>query len=308
MQVAVVQSTPFFFDQARTLEKMGDLLTDIAREGAQLVLFPESYLPGYPRGAGFGAVVGSRTEAGRALWQTYWEQSVAVPGPAVDRLARWARECQLYLVVGVTERDETNGSLYCTMLYFSPYRGYLGKHRKLKPTGTERLIWAEGAADTLITVRTPLGRLGGLICWENYMPLARLALFQQGVDIHLAPTADARPGWTATMQHVAMEGRCYVLGANQYITAADYPPDYLSQMSHPGAGDCRGGSLIVDPLGQLLAGPLWDQEGILTAELDLDAVVRSRLDFSVTGHYARPDLFAFAVPGQPAQLVDGEGD
>ncbi|MCB0637105.1 MAG: carbon-nitrogen hydrolase family protein [Lewinella sp.] len=305
MQVAVVQSTPFFFDQARTLEKMGVLLAEIARGGAELVLFPESYLPGYPRGMSFGAVVGSRTPAGRALWQTYWEQSVPVPGPAVDRMAHWAKEFGCYLVVGVTERDEANGSLYCTMLYFSPYGGYLGKHRKLKPTGTERLIWAEGGADTLLTIRTPLGRLGGLICWENYMPLARLALFRQGVDIHLAPTADARPGWTATMQHVAMEGRCFVLSANQYLTAEDYPPAYRDQLSTPSAGDCRGGSVIIDPLGQILAGPLWDEEGILTAELDLDAVVRSRLDFAVAGHYARPDVFTFDVPGQPAQLVDG---
>jgi nitrilase len=287
---------------------MGHLLAEAARAGAKLVLFPESYLPGYPRGVAFGAVVGSRTAAGRELWREYWAQSVPVPGPAVAQIAAWAAQFGLYIVVGVTERDEDQGSLYCTMLYFSSTQGYLGKHRKLKPTGTERLIWAEGGSDTLITLRTKVGRLSGLICWENYMPLARLALFRQGVDIHLAPTADARPGWIASLQHIALEGRCFVLSANQWMRAEDYPADYRQHFPDPAAGDCRGGSVIIDPLGNIIAGPLWEEEGTLLAELDLDEVVRSRLDFAVNGHYARPDVFSFQVPGQPPPLEELPGE
>jgi nitrilase len=199
----------------------------------------------------------------------------------------------------VIERETTGsrGTLYCTLLYFGPDGSLLGKHRKLKPTASERLIWGEGDGSILTVLDTPWGRMGGLICWENYMPLARMALYTQGVDIYLAPTADARETWLASMRHIACEGRCFVLGCNQYVTRAMYPADLetLEELEAQPEVMCRGGSLIVSPMGEVLAGPLFDQEGILTAELDLGEVVRGRFDFDVVGHYARPDVFRFDV-------------
>ena len=184
--------------------------------------------------------------------------------------------------------------MYCTLIYVSPTNGYLGKHQKIKPTGVERLIWAEGTgADSLRVFDTEIGRIGGLICWENYMPLARMSLYQQAPHLYLAPTADARPTWPATLQHIACEGRCFVLSSNQFFTRSDYPPAYQDFLDEDDLILSRGGSAIVSPQGEFMAGPLWDEEGILIADLDLDEVLKSKLDFDVIGHYARPDLFAF---------------
>jgi nitrilase len=294
-QVGVVQSTPVFFDLPASLQKIEAIIAQQAAAGVKLLLFPESYLPGYPRGFDFGAVIGQRLPVGRDAWLAFWKNSVPVPGAITQQLAAWAKSYDLLLVMGVTERDELNGSLYCTLLYFDPVQGLIGKHRKLKATGTERLVWAEGSAEDLQVFPTGLGRLGGLICWENLMPLARMALYLQGIQVYLAPTADARPTWTPILQHIAQEGRCYVLGANQYFRRTDYPEPWreLIQLDHEDL--CRGGSAIISPLGEIMAGPLWDAEGVLTAELSLDEVVRSRLDFAPAGHYHRPDLFEFKV-------------
>jgi nitrilase len=199
----------------------------------------------------------------------------------------------------VTEQNTANNSLYCSMLYISPTSGLLGIHRKIKPTGQERVIWAEADGESLCTFATPVGKIGGLICWENYMPLARMALYSKGVEIYLAPTADARPGWIASMQHIALEGRCYVLGCNQYIRRSDYPESYRSLLKNSRETVCPGGSVIVSPFGEILAGPLQDEAGILFADLDLSEIVRSKLDFDVNGHYQRKDIFAFEVHGQP---------
>jgi nitrilase len=173
----------------------------------------------------------------------------------------------------------------------------LGKHRKIKPTASERLIWGEGDGSTLTVIQTPFGRVGGLICWENYMPLARMAMYNLGVDLYLAPTADARDAWQASMVHIACEGRCFVLSCNQFVTKSMYPPDLEGLDDLAGQPEilCRGGSVIVSPLGKVLAGPLFDQEGILTAELDVGEVVGARFDLDVTGHYNRPDIFQFEV-------------
>jgi nitrilase len=187
----------------------------------------------------------------------------------------------------------------------------LGKHRKLKPTGAERVIWGEGDGSTLTVLQTPLGNIGGLVCWENYMPLARMALYGKRVEIYLAPTADARDSWQATLRHIACEGRCFVLGCNQYLTKDDYADDLeciedLSDLPHV---LCRGGSAIVSPLGEYLAGPLYDQEGILTADLNLADVAQAKFDFDVVGHYARPDVFKLSVNEKPAQsIVSTNGD
>jgi nitrilase len=288
-KVGVVQSTPVFFDLEATLEKTERIMAEQAAQGVELLLFPESYLPGYPRGFDFGAVVGSRSQEGRATWQAYWENSIAVDDIHCQRLAAMAEKYATFLVMGITERDERLATLYCTLLYFDPEQGLIGRHRKLKPTGSERLVWGEGSPEELQVVSTPFGPTGGLICWENLMPLARMRLYEQGIQLYLAPTADARSTWPPILQHIAQESRCYVLGANQYFRKSDYPEPWFSLAQIP-EDCCRGGSLIASPLGEIIAGPLWDQEGVLTAVLDPGEVIRSRYDFSVMGHYHRPDL------------------
>ena len=299
-KVACVQATPVIFDREKSLEKVIALTCEAAGLGCKLVVFPETFIPGYPAGLGFGTVVGSRTQAGREQFKEYWQNSVEVPGVDTDKLAECAKKNRVFLTVGVTERDQVNKTLYCSLLYFSPQGSLLGKHRKIKPTAAERLIWGEGDGSTLCTFDTEIGKIGGLICWENYMPLARMAMYNKGVEIYLAPTADSRDSWNATMRHIALEGRCYVIGCNQYFTKSDFPEHLQPEL----AADrpevlSRGGSVIVSPLGEVLAGPLYGEEGILTAEVDLDELVRSRMDFDVTGHYSRNDIFKLKVKGQP---------
>ncbi|AUD02875.1 carbon-nitrogen hydrolase family protein [Spirosoma pollinicola] len=294
VKVGVVQATPVFFDSAKTIDKLEALAIDGASKGCQFLLFPESFIPGYPRKFTFGASIGLRTNAGRELYKTYWQNSLQLPSPELARLEHIARDNNVYLAIGITERDTLSGSLYCTLIYISPIDGYLGKHQKIKPTGVERLVWADGTGKHSLGVfDTAIGRLGGLICWENYMPLARMRIYQQAPQIYLAPTADARASWPSTLQHIACEGRCFVLGCNQFFTRSDYPEAYQEFLTDDDTILCRGGSAIVSPQGEFMAGPLWDEEGILMAELDLDEVLKSKLDFDVIGHYSRPDLFDF---------------
>ena len=306
-KAAVVQAAPILYDREATVEKACRLALEAAGQGARLIVFPEAYIPAYPRGLGFGAVVGSRSPEGRVDWERYWGQSVDVPGPATEALGAVARQASAYLVIGVVERDRqfSRGTLYCTLLYFGPDGRLIHKHRKLKPTGSERLIWGEGDGSTLTAVETDVGRLGGLICWENYMTLARMALYAQGIEVYIAPTADARDTWHATLQHIACEGRCYVLGCNQYVTKSMYPADLQGRPELADQPDvmCRGGSAIVSPLGEVLAGPLYDGEGTLFADLDLAEVVRARFDLDVVGHYARPDVLQLVVHRRPAPPV-----
>lgn len=310
--VAVVQAAPVLFDRDKTLDKVAALTDEAVSKGARLVVFPEAFIPAYPRGLSFGAVVGQRRPWGRELWQMYWANSVEVPSAASAHLAALAARTKVHLAIGVVERDSafSRGTLYCSLLLFGPDGRLLSKHRKLKPTGSERLIWGEGDGSDLDVVSTPLGRIGGLICWENYMPLARTALYSQGVEVYLAPTADSRETWQATLRHIACEGRCFVLGCNQYVTKSMYPTDL------PGIGElveapdvmCRGGSAIVSPLGEVLAGPLYDREGVLTAELDLMAAVRGKFDFDAVGHYARPDVLQLLHHSSPRPPVRSSAD
>lgn len=299
VKVAVIQESPVFFNKEATLNKVAALAEAYAKKGCQLLVFPESFVPGYPRGFTFGATVGNRTEEGRALYAQYHENSIALEGNDLEVLEKIARDNQVYLILGITEKASDHGSLFCSMLYLSPTTGLLGVHRKIKPTGTERIIWAEGDASSLVTFDTPLGRLGGLICWENYMPLARISMYSKGVQIYIAPTADSREGWTATLQHIALEGRCFVLGCNQYFEKSMYPEEYLPFVQAEREIICRGGSMIVSPMGEVLQGPLWDEPGILTATLDLEEITKSKLDFDPNGHYTRNDLFEYRAKGQP---------
>ena len=311
VKVAVVQAAPVLFDKTLTIEKASRLIAEAGTNGSKLVLLPEAYIPAYPRGLSFGMVVGSRSEEGRALWKRYWDNSIEIPGPEVETLGEVAKEAGVYLAIGVIERDGdfSRGTLYCSLLYFDPDGNFLGKHRKLKPTGAERLIWGEGDGSTMPVFPTAVGKIGGLICWENYMPLARMAMYGKGVEIYLAPTADSRDTWASTMQHIACEGRCFVLGCNQYITKDMYPADLetYQELAEQPEIMCRGGSIIVSPFGEILAGPLYDREGILYAELDMSEITKAKVDFDVVGHYARPDIFKLQVNSDP-QLPVSYGD
>ena len=305
--VAVIQAAPIVLDSHATTRKVCTLIADAGARGARLVLFPEAMIPAYPRGLTFGTVVGERSAAGRRAFARYHDAAVTVPGPVTEAIGQAAHAADCWVVIGVVERAARSGTLFCTMLYFGPDGALHGLHRKLKPTGAERLVWGEGDGSTLTAIRTSLGTIGGLICWENLMPLARMAMYEKGVDLWLAPTADARDAWQATIRHIACEGRCFVLSANQFVTRDMMPADWEVP-----AGDdailCRGGSAIIDPLGHYVAGPLWDEEGILTARLDLAAIAAARFDFDVAGHYARPDVFRLIVNEQPGRGVETGSD
>lgn len=305
IRVAVIQAATVPFEAAAATHRVVDRLALAAREGVQLAVFPEAFIGGYPKGLDFGICVGRRTPQGREDFRLYSAGAITVPGPETETIVGACRTHGLHAVVGVIERD--GGTLYCTSLYFGP-AGLLGKHRKVMPTGAERLIWGFGDGSTLTAVDTPVGRLGGAICWENYMPMLRIAMYAKGVEIWCAPTADDRESWPSTMRHIAMEGRCFVLGACQVMQRSDYPADY----------DCRieadadtflmhGRSIIVGPLGDVLAGPLVDQEGILLADIDLDDIQRAKLDFDATGHYARPDIFQLTVDENAKTAVRSVG-
>jgi nitrilase len=299
---AVVQNAPVVFDAAATLDKIGSLTADAARTGASLVVFPEAFVSAYPKGLDFGARVGMRSAEGRDVFRRYFDSAIDVPGPATDALARTAKACGVYLVLGVIEREI--GTLYCTALFFSPDGVLLGKHRKVMPTAMERIIWGCGDGSTLPVFDTPLGKLGAVICWENYMPLLRMTMYSKGIELYCAPTADDRDTWLPSMQHIALEGRCFVLTACQHLRRADCPPDYAAvQGNDPSTVIMRGGSAIVGPLGQVLAGPLFNENGVLTAEIDLGELPRSKYDFDVVGHYARPDIFRLHVNEKAAKSV-----
>ncbi len=303
VKASVVQAAPVPFEREKTLEKVRALSAEAAKRDSQLVIFPEAFVSAYPKGLDFGARVGMRKPEGREDFRRYFDSAVDVPGPAVDYLGRVAKENAIHLVIGVIERD--GGTLYCTILTFQPNGDYLGKHRKLMPTALERLVWGFGDGSTLPVFHTEIGILGSVICWENYMPALRMAMYNKGIQLYCAPTADDRPTWPSTMQHVAMEGRCFVLSCNQYTTRGDFPENYDAiQGTDPATVISRGGSCIVSPLGQFLAGPDFDGENILTAELDMDDIVRGKYDFDVTGHYARPDIFKLLVNEASTKAVE----
>lgn len=299
-KVGCVQATPALFNKSKTMDIVLKWIQKASEQGVKLLVFPESFIPAYPAGLGFGTVVGSRTDAGREQFREYWENSVEVGAEETQQLAKWAKEYGMYITIGVTERDSVSKTLYCTLLYFSPKGELMGKHRKLKPTAAERLVWGEGDGTTLSTFDTEIGKIGGLICWENYMPLARMSMYQKGVEIYVAPTADSRDSWNSSLIHIACEGRCYVIGSNQFIRKSDYPKHLQKELATDRPEILsRGGSVIISPLGKVLAGPLYNEEGLLTAEIDHDEIIRAKMDFDVIGHYARNDVFGFNVNGQP---------
>jgi nitrilase len=297
-RVAVVQAGSVLFDTDATLAKMERLAREAASQGAELVLFPEAFVGGYPKGIDFGARMGSRSEGGRDQFRRYHDSAIALDGPEAARIAALAAKLKIHLVTGAIERD--GGTLYCAVLHFDPNGALIGRRRKLMPTAMERLVWGMGDGSTLSVTQTPIGRVGAVICWENYMPMLRMTMYAQGVQIYCAPTVDDRDGWQATMRHIALEGRCYVLSAVQYFTRADAPADYAPiQGNRPDTVLIRGGSAIYGPLGEEIAAPVYGREAILTANIDLGKLSRAKYDLDVVGHYARPDIFTLNVDRRP---------
>jgi len=300
--VAAVQAGTVLFDTRRTLDKLEFFCREAARRGAQLVLFPEAYIGGYPKGITFGATVGSRSPEGRDQFRVYYEAAIDVPGPETAAIGVIAGALGIELVVGAIERE--GGTLFCSALFFDPDGQLRGKHRKLVPTASERLIWGMGDGSTMPVQRTRAGMVGAAICWENYMPLFRTAMYAKGVTIWCAPTVDDRDVWQSTMRHIALEGRCFVLSACQYLLRSDCPPWYHPiQGDDPGTVLIGGGSVIISPSGEILAGPTRDGELVVTADIDLNEIARGKFDLDVVGHYARPDIFSLSVDERPKVSV-----
>lgn len=320
-----VQDSPVAFDLAASLDKLAKLAREAtakARSTASspntpiVVLFPEAFLSAYPRGLDFGAKIGSRTTEGRTWFARYHASSVPVcdtEGPEMTAIRNVAKDNGITLVVGVIERcdrPETgkkrsaygssapggSGTIYCTALTISETGEVLASHRKLMPTGTERLVWGQGDGQGIRVVPTRAGNVGAVICWENYMPLLRTAMYERGVEIYCAPTADGRPTWASSMQHIAMEGRCFVISCNQFNKRSDFPKDYPAlEDLKPDQVVTRGNSLIVGPLGEVIAGPLWDEAGILVAKVKKSELIEAKMDFDAVGHYARNDVLRLEV-------------
>ena len=308
----VAQAASVLLDTPATLERALGLMADAAKQAAQLLVFPEAFIGGYPKGADFHIYLGGRTPQGRAEFKRYFDAAVTIEGPEIAQLAKAAARHRMYVCVGIIERD--GGTLYCTAVYLGPDGAVLGKHRKLMPTALERLVWGFGDGSTLKTIDTPYGKLGAVICWENYMPALRMAMYQQRIALYCAPTADDRDSWASTMQHIALEGRCFVLSACQHLRRSQFPADKMNNRL-PEAADTvlmRGGSMIIDPLGKVLAGPVFNEDALLTAELDMSVITMARMDFDAVGHYARPDVFALRVNTAAQQAVTladgGEGE
>ncbi|WP_096270003.1 carbon-nitrogen hydrolase family protein [Paucisalibacillus globulus] len=307
VRVAIVQAAPVIMNEEESTQKAVELTLKAGEKGAKIVVFPEAFISAYPRGLSFGSKIGSRTTQGRRDWLRYWKNSVTIPGESTMKLGEAARKAGVYLVIGVIEKDNesTGGTLFCTVLFFGPDGNLLGKHRKLKPTAAERIVWGEGDGSTLPVFETPYGRIGALICWENYMPLARAAMYSKGVQLYITPTADSRETWQSTIRHIAMEGRCFVLSCNQYVTKDMYPKDLAcyDDLADLPEEMCRGGSTVVGPLGEYVVEPIYGREEIVIADLNLEDIALSQLDFDVTGHYARPDIFRLYVNGEKTESV-----
>lgn len=305
-KIAAVQASSVFMDRDATITKACRLIEEAAAGGATLAVFPEAFVPGYPLWVWF--IPPGHTHPLRALYAELHGNSVSIPGPEVRRLAEVAADCRITVAMGVNERNAegSNSTLYNTLLYIGSDGEVLGKHRKFVPTAGERLVWGHGAECDLEVFDLPFGRLGGLLCWENYMPLSRYALASWGEQIHAAPTWDRGEPWISTMRHVAKEGRCFVVGACQAFHKDDIPDALDFKEAYLGNVDGwvnPGLSLIVDPDGKVVAGPLEAQEGILYADVEPDQLVGPRWQLDVAGHYARPDLFELRIHRAARPLV-----
>lgn len=302
VRVAAVQASAVPFDSDSCVEKAIRLIGEAAQRGAKVIVFPEAFIAGYPKGLSYGLVVGARDPVGREEFRLYLDSAIDVPGRHTQQLAEAAATHNAYVVIGAIERE--GGTCYCTVLFFGPNGQLLGKHRKLMPTALERMIWGFGDGSTLTVIDSPYGKIGSVICWENYMPMLRMAMYAKDVALYCAPTADDRDTWLPSMQHVALEGRCFVISVCQFIRRSEFPPTVrVSLGDSPESILMRGGSAIISPLGKVLAGPNFEGETILTADLDLDEIGRGKFDFDVAGHYSRPDVFQLIVNEAPMSAV-----
>ena len=297
-KIAAVQTSPVFMDREATVAKACELIAEAGQSGARLVVFPEAFVPTYPDWV--WRIPPGEHGMLADLYGELLEQSVAIPGPATERLCQAAREADVYVAIGVNERNAqaSNASLYNTLLYIGDEGNLLGKHQKLVPTAPERMVWAQGDGSTLEVYDTSFGKLGGLICWENYMPLARYALYAWGVQLYLAPTWDRGEPWLSTLRHIAKEGRVYVVGCSIAMRKEDIPDRFeFKEKYYAEAKEWinKGDSVIVGPDGKFIAGPLNMEEGILYAELDLRQMRGSKWNLDVAGHYARPDVFRLTI-------------
>ncbi len=295
-RVAVVQAEPVMFDKDACVDKAVKLIKECADNGAELVVFPELFIPGYPFGMNFGFRTGSRSSSGREDWKRYHDNSMLADSPEMDRIIDAAVTAGVYVSIGYSERDEVNGTLYNSNMMISP-EGEALNHRKLKPTGSERVIWGDANKDYFPVMDTPWGPMANLICWESYMPLARVALYEKGISLYISPNTNDNEEWQNTIRHIAIEGHCYFINCNMIIRKSSYPKDlneykdldYLPDIA------CRGGSCVIDPFGHLVSDCVWDKEEIIYAELDMQEVPASKMEHDVCGHYARPDVLCLDV-------------
>lgn len=294
-RVGLVQAEPVLFDKKASLDKALKYIDEASGNGAELIVFPELFIPGYPVGMNFGFSVGKRTEPGREDWKRYYDASVVAGGPEFGQLAEAAVKTGAYISIGFSERDAVGGTLYNSNAIFEPDGSYK-VHRKLKPTGSERLVWGDADRNYFPVTETPWGPVGSLICWESYMPLARVALYQKGITIYISPNTNDNPEWQATIQHIAIEGKCYFINADMIIRKDSYPADLRTDDTKGlPYWVCRGGSCIVDPFGHYVTDPVWDEETVIYADIDMELPAACKMEHDATGHYARPDVLKLAV-------------
>lgn len=299
-RIALVQATPVMFDKEKGLEKSVSLIEEAAKQNAELIVFPELFIPGYPYGMTFGFTVGSRNADGRKDWKVYYDNSILIPGPETEVLGKAAKKANAYVSIGVSERVEESGTLYNSNIIFSPEGELIYVHRKLKPTGAERVVWGDADKHYFPVIDTPWGNVGSLICWESYMPLARVALYEKGISIYISPNTNDNEEWLATIRHIAIEGHCYFINSDMYFKRSDYPEDLHcpEEIARLNETVCRGGSCIVDPFGHYVTEPVWDKEEIIYADIDMQKVPASRMECDACGHYSRPDVLKLSYPDE----------
>ena len=295
-KIAVVQAEPVMFDMPACLDKALGLIKEAAERGAELIVFPELFIPGYPFGMNFGFRTGCRSAKGRIDWKRYHDNSILFGGREMELLVDAAKKYGVYLSMGYSERDAVNGTLYNSNVMISP-DGEMLNHRKLKPTGSERLVWGDADRDYFPVMETPWGPMGNLICWESYMPLARVALYEKGISLYISPNTNDNEEWQNTIRHIAIEGHCYFINCDMLIRKSSYPEDLNEYAALGDLPDivCRGGSSIIDPYGHQVGECLWDCEGMIYAELDMQAVPASKMEHDVCGHYSRPDVLRLSA-------------
>jgi nitrilase len=297
VRIAAAQATPYFLNRGKTVDKACDLISQAGKNGAKLIVFPEVFVPGYPDWV--WVVPNGNGGYHNELYLELVENAISIPDPSTQQLCQAAKDAGIYVAIGIHERNsEASGStLFNTLLYINGQGSIIGKHRKLIPTGGERMIWGRGNGSTLPVFETPFGKLGGLICWENYMPLARQAMYMGGTQVYVAPTWDSSENWLHSLRHIAREGGMFVIGCCMLLGKADIPDHYAFKELYP--GDAKlinpGNSCIINPSGEFIAGPSSGKEALIYADIDLREITRSKRMFDVAGHYARPDVFKFSV-------------